>query len=108
MSEDPRKIGLKNGLRQLTSEQIRRVLSWPYPMVLDTYNYESGCYCPLAVGVGLPGKIENPTHEKVFCELSRMGYQIYNTRGIKGEFYTTDRLRDLKSAAEEVLAERGD
>lgn len=106
--EDPRKTGLKNGLRQLTSEQIRTVLSWPFPMVLDTYNYDNGCYCPLAVGVGIPARMEKPTHQKVFDELTKMGYSVYNTRGIKGDFYTCDREKDLRIAAEEVLIERGE
>ena len=38
--EDPRKTGLKNGLRQLTLEEIERVINYPGEMVLDTYNYE--------------------------------------------------------------------
>lgn len=106
MKEDPRKTGLKNGLRQLTNEQIQKVLDWPYPMILDTYNYENGCYCPLAVGAGLPGTIENPTHEKVYDKLVSLGYKVYNTRGIKGEFYINEREKDLRVAAHEVLKER--
>jgi hypothetical protein len=40
--EDPRKTGLKSGLRQLTIEQLQRVLKWPYDMVLDEVNYLDG------------------------------------------------------------------
>lgn len=102
--EDPRKTGLKNGLRQLTPEQLRRVINWPHDMVLDTYNYCDGCFCPLAVGVGLD-RMADPTHDKVFAELTAMGYKVYNTRGILGEFYTTNRRDDLILAAKEVLEE---
>lgn len=103
--EDLRKIGLKDGLRQLNVEQLNRVISYKGEMVLDTYNYEDGKFCPLAVGVGLDC-IENPTHEKVYKSLIDLGYKVYNTRGIKGEFYTTNRKEDLLIAAKEVLEER--
>ena len=106
MNEDPRKIGLKNGLRQLNIEQIKRVINYDKEMVLDTYNYHDGKFCPLAVALQLDKIIENPTHDKVFNALSEMGYKIYNTRGIKGSFYTTNRKRDLLQAAYEVLIEK--
>ena len=105
-TEDPRKTGLKNGIRQLTNEQIVRLLEWPDDLVLDTFNYLDGKYCPLAVAIGLPGQIAEPTHDKIFNELVERGYKVYNTRGICGEFYTTNRKEDLIIAAKEVLAER--
>ncbi len=104
-TEDPRKTGLKNGLRQLTIPQLERVINFPGDMVLDTYNFEDGKFCALAIGVGLD-KMSNPSHEKVFAKLSEMGYKVYNTRGIKGEFYTDNRLEDLLEAAREVLREK--
>ncbi len=103
--EDPRKTGLKNGLRQLNVNQLEKIFSYPGEMVLDTYNYHDGKFCALAIGLGLEN-MENPTHEKVYNELVKLGYNVYNTRGIKGEFYTTDRLGDLLEAASEVLAEK--
>lgn len=106
MTEDPRKTGLKNGLRQLTIPQLRRVLSYPGEMVLDTYNYQDGKFCPLAVAVGLDKTMENPSHDSVFLQLNEMGYNVYNTRGIQGEFYTTHRRDDLIVAAQEVLTEK--
>ena len=105
MTEDARKTGLKNGLRQLSSNEIKRVLDYPGEMVLDTYNYCNGKFCPLAVAVGLDNMLE-PSHEKVYNELIRKGYKVYNTRGIQGGFYTDNRLNDLLTAAKEVLAER--
>jgi hypothetical protein len=108
MNEDPRKTGLKNGLRQLTIEQLQRVIDYPGEMVLDTFNYEDGKFCPLAIGVGLDKKIIEPTHDKIFEALTSMGYKVYNTRGIPGEFYTTNRLEDLLEAAKEVLQEKQD
>lgn len=104
--EDPRKTGLKNGLRQLTIEQLQRVIDYPGEMVLDTCNYQDGKFCPLAVALELDKKIISPTHDKVFQHLTDLGYKVYNTRGITGEFYTTNRLEDLLEAAHEVLQEK--
>jgi hypothetical protein len=106
MTEDPRKTGLKNGLRQLTTEQLKTVLDYRGEMVLDTYNYQDGKFCPLAVAVGLNESMRDPTHDKVFDELTKMGYSVYNTRGILGEFYTTERQRDLMEAVKEVIKEK--
>lgn len=104
-SEDPRKTGLKNGLRQLTNEQLVRVIEWPGDMILDEYNYADGKFCPLAIGVGLDS-MPDPTHDKILAELIRLGYSVYNTRSIPGIFYTRDRKEDLLVAAREVLSER--
>lgn len=103
--EDPRKAGLKKGLRQLTREQLQRVIDYPNEMVLDTFNYQGGKFCPLAVGLNIHETMEEPSHQKVFDLLSDLGYTIFNTRGIEGSFYTTDRKRDLLIAAREVLSE---
>lgn len=104
--EDPRKIGLKNGLRQLTIEQLKRVIEYPGEMVLDSYNYHEGKFCALAIALELDKTMDNPTHDKVFNHLTSLGYSVYNTRGIKGEFYTSNRLNDLLEAAREVLEEK--
>jgi hypothetical protein len=106
MNEDPRKTGLKNGLRQLTVEQLQRVIDYPGEMVLDSCNYEDGKFCPLAVALELDKTMISPSHDKVFHTLTSMGYKVYNTRGIPGEFYTTNRLEDLLVAAKEVLQEK--
>lgn len=106
MTEDPRKIGLKNGLRQLNIEQLQRVINYPGEMVLDEFNYHEGKFCPLAIGVGLDRIMIEPTHEKVFNILTEMNYKVYNTRGIIGDFYTNNRKGDLLEAALEVLKEK--
>jgi hypothetical protein len=106
MTEDPRKTGLKNGLRQLTAEQLQRVIDYPGEMVLDSYNYADGNFCALAVALKMDETMPDPSHDKVFAELTKLGYKVYNTRGIAGEFYTTNRKEDLLEAAREVLQEK--
>lgn len=107
MTEDPRKTGLKNGLRQLTAAQLQRVIEYPGEMVLDTYNYHEGKFCPLAIGAGLDYKMNGEiTNDRVIGFLLLLGYKVFNTRGIVGEFYTTNRKEDLLEAAKEVLLEK--
>lgn len=106
MTEDLRKTGLKNGLRQLNIEQLERVVNHNGEMVLDEFNYHEGKFCPLAVGLELDKTIKYPTHDKVFSILTGLGYKVYNTRGITGEYYTNNRLKDLLEAAKEVLLEK--
>lgn len=106
MNEDARKIGLKNGLRQLTAIELQRVINYPEEMVLDTYNYEDGKFCPLAIALELDKTVTEPSHEKVYDTIIELGYKIYNTRGIVGQFYTTNRKEDLLKAAQEVLEEK--
>jgi hypothetical protein len=106
MIEDPRKTGLKNGLRQLASDQIQKVLNYSGEMVLDTYNYQDGKFCALAIALDLDKTIEEPTQEKVYDKLIEMGYKVYNTKGIEGDFHKENRLEDLKVAAREVLEEK--
>ena len=107
IEEDPRKTGLKNGLRQLNVNELRRVLGYKKAMCLDAFNYDEAgnTFCPLAIGVGIDSMLA-PSNRKVEMALTGMGYKIYNTRGIKGEFYTTYRKRDLLIAASEVLIEK--
>ena len=105
--EDDRKVGIKNGLRQLSPDQLKRVLDYEGDFCLDTWNYHDGKFCPLAVGVGLDQSFrETPTHEKVYAVLALMGFRVNNTWGRRGEFYTEDRRRDLLTAAREVLEEK--
>lgn len=106
VTEDPRKTALKNGLRQLTVGQLRRVLSYRNPMIYDQFNYADGLYCPLAVGCGLPGVMKGPTNEKVIQVLTLMGYKVNNTKGVEGAFYRHNRAADLREAALEVLTEK--
>lgn len=63
-------------------------------------------FAALAVALELDKTMESPTHDKVFNHLTSLGYSVYNTRGIKGEFYTNNRLEDLLTAAKEVLEEK--
>lgn len=104
--EDPRKAGLKKGLRQLNLLQLTRVLHYGDRMALDEGQYVEGKFCPLAVALGLPQLIKEPTNESVTATLKILGFDIYNTKGIEGKFYTDNRYKDLIEATLEVISEK--
>lgn len=105
--EDSRKTALKNGLRQLSIDQLQRVKDYDRPMALDNGNYVDGLFCPLAVGVGLDHWVVNPTNLAVSSILRSGGLKINNVSGVDGEFYQhPHRDRDLRIALEEVMAEK--
>ena len=39
---DERRVRLKQGLLQLTNDQLKTVLNYEFPMCLDTYQYDKG------------------------------------------------------------------
>jgi hypothetical protein len=54
----------------------------------------------------VPKHLDNPTNERVRDRIIDMGYDLNPMKGVKGEFYTTDRFGDLASLAKEIIAER--
>jgi len=106
MLEDPRKTGLKSGLHQLSVNQLQRVVEYKDEMVLDEFNYQDGKFCPLAIALNIHETMTEPSHNKVFEKLTSLGYKVYNTRGIEGEFYTANRKEDLLIAVNEVIEEK--
>lgn len=107
-AEDPRKIGLKSGLHQLTLAQLKRIIDYPGEMLLDEFNYHDGLFCPLAIGLNLDETMIDPSHNKVYEKLNSLGYKVNNTRSIEGTFYTTNRKEDLLIVVKEVMAEKLD
>lgn len=39
-NNDPRYIALKQGLEQLSSQQLQKILDYTKPMVFDNFNFE--------------------------------------------------------------------
>lgn len=117
VTEDPRKTALEDGLRQLRPHELERLVWWiesgnPVLLDRDEYghaNYSRGTYCPLAIAVRVPvlhGYLDDRDADVAETLTKYYGFKIYNTRGIAGEFYTTNRREDLLTAAREVLAEK--
>jgi len=86
--EDLRKVCLKIKLRQLTNEQLQKIWYHPEEPPLD-----------LEENLVEPNNI-------VLRLLAKIGFKKYETRSIKGKFYTTERKKDLAIATGEILKER--
>ena len=50
--------------------------------------------------------MDDPSSEKVGKYIETLGFDANPMTGIKGEFYTTNRVEDLKSLVQEILDER--
>lgn len=119
---DARKEALKDGLRQLNRLQLGRLLDHLEaggPLLLDrdesgdaNYSRVRDCYCPIAIAIGAPSLLTTVSVHDRDAKLrdfmqGGLGLRIANTRGVKGEFYTTHRRVDLTVAAAEVWDEKG-
>lgn len=114
---DPRRAALKKGLRQLQPYQLQHLLDHlddGKPILLDRDEegnacFSAGCYCPLAIATKMDEMYgflrEVPTDQDIATALTASGFEIYNTRGVEGAYYTTRRRRDLRRAVAEVIAE---
>ena len=105
-TEDLRKTALKNGLRQLTIDQLRRVANYNGIIACDYGNYVDGRFCAIAIGLGLDQTMTEPTNDKVRADLIARGLKIDNLKGVPGTFYTKDRRADLDRAVAEVIHEK--
>lgn len=56
--------------------------------------------------MGVPSLINNPTNETVRDLIVSLGYDLNPMKSVPGEFYTTDRMNDLKTLIREILYER--
>lgn len=110
---DPRRVAIKNGLNQLNTNQLQRILDTPAEqMVFDTYNYDesTGKYCPLATGLGFPDTYKSIV-PMTDAELKRIildwGYFLNEMSRIPGRFYTSNRAEDAVEIVRELIRERG-
>jgi hypothetical protein len=54
----------------------------------------------------VPDLIENPTDESVKNKIEELGFELCSTKGIDGEFYTVNRLQDLKLVCLDIINEK--
>lgn len=118
---DNRYIALKRGLNQLNNNQLKEILyKENHKQILcDNYNYDEKLklWCPLAIGLKVDKKIGLYTTKPVTNDLAKkiitMEGKKYNIcfnlnplRGIKGDFFSTNRIEDLLKTCEDILIER--
>jgi hypothetical protein len=121
--DDPRWRALHLGLGQLKDRQLLRIIRHVANggrMVCDTFNYDpnTDAWCPLAVGLGVPGAAaaaldqERFTNESAKAFIVKIGrhtsptFTLNPVSGIPGTFFRDDRINDVISLCRYILAER--
>ena len=109
------------GLCQLTNEQLFRILHHVQRggrMVCDAYNYDpsSDSWCPLAVGLGIPDMVAaspqsftNDSAKALITEIGRRTCPTFSLNpisGVPGSFFRDDRVNEILSVCQYILAER--
>ncbi len=120
--DDPRYRAIYDGLNQLSSREIRRILLTPDDnMVYDGCNYceETDRYCPLAVALRVPAMLSvvpraartNQLVDDLLGVVGRAlhpGFQYNQLHGIPGTFYRDRRATDICFVCIDVLRSRGE
>lgn len=100
----------KQRLNLLSIEEIERIVTHIDIVCFDTYNYnmDENTFCPLAVAMNLHEtmKVKIFTDENVGWEIAKRFNPVNVLKGVKGNFYTTNRRDDLLNLCEEVIKEK--
>lgn len=102
---DNRKQIFLDRLSVLSVQEIQRIKDNIDMICLDTFNYnaEENTFCPLAVGMNLHKSIGNPTDQKIQNEIGKRFQPVNALKGVKGDFYTSNRKKDLLEVCDEVI-----
>lgn len=119
---DLRRLAVKDGLNQLTTNQINRLIEKirldPDSVLCDNgwNDPDTGRWCAKAQALDVPSLgIVCETNEKARELIQKVGeanslagkeFSLNTTSGISGNFYTTNRLEDLAEICEEIINER--
>lgn len=105
LDQDIRYVTMRHRLSLLSTEQLQRIIDNQDELVFDEVNYDSKNhkFCPLAVGLNLHNKIQNPSDAVVKKELRKTFKPVNVMQGLKGNFFTENRKEDLLSLCQELL-----
>lgn len=104
---DARYLAVKQRFEQCSDEELQRIIDRKELLCLDTYNYDEKhhTFCPIAIAMSLDDQY-SPTDSKT-KELIAQRFQPTNIlKGIKGEFYTTNRRWDILLLCKTILERR--
>ncbi len=80
-----------------------RIIDCADILCLDTYNYDDGKYCPLAIAMNLHETISEPTDDKIKNEISKRFMPVNIIAGVEGEFFRNNRKEDILKICNELL-----
>lgn len=93
--KDERYEAIRARLSVFKSHELGRIVENRDILLTDDCNYKDGKYCPLALAMNLHNTIKNPTDSKIKAEIGRFFDPVNIVKGLRGEFYTTNRENDL-------------
>jgi hypothetical protein len=94
---DDRYRAIRRRLEKLTTVELFRIIDNTDKICLDTFNFDrrEKTYCPLALALNLHNTVSNPTDETITNEISKRFWPVNVLKGLDGEFYRNDRLKDI-------------
>ena len=90
----------------LNTDELLTILDNLSIVCFDTFNYNEGKYCPLAVAKKFHETIENPSDDLMKKLLSCFFEPVNVLKGIDGDFYKENRQQDLIKVIAHVLREK--
>ena len=110
METDQRFENIYNALNALRDQQIWNILLYEGEMCYDTYNFDPNTkrYWPFAVALGVPkaNDIETMTDQLCKEKIREEGFDTNPMSGVLGEFYTTNRKKDIELVCWIILSEQ--
>lgn len=94
---------IRDRLSTLTREEIQRIVDKVDLLCLDTFNYDEGKYCPLAVAMNLHQTVDNPTDQKIRAAIATRFTPVNVISGVEGNFYRENRKDDILKICNEIL-----
>lgn len=104
--KDLRYILCKTRLESMSSVELNRIVTRTEKMLFDTFNFNEGKFCPIAIGMNLHELIDNPTDENVKKGISERFSPTNIFKGTPGRFYTTNRKDDIVNLCKEIIGKR--
>ena len=105
--EDKRYNLAKERFESLSNEELQRVIDNQDLLLFDTFNYNEGKFCPIAIAMNLH-TLPEPTDALVKEEISRRFNPTNIFKGTAGDFYTINRKDDVIGLCKEILKTRYD
>jgi hypothetical protein len=95
---------IKGRLRELSVEELQRIVDNIDKVCFDEFNYDatSNRYCPLAVAMCLD-KILNPSDALIKEEIKKRFSPVNILKGIEGNFYRENRKEDLINLCKNLI-----
>lgn len=99
---------IKERLSSLSVSELQRIVDNIDIVCFDEFNYNAAekTYCPLAVALNLHRIVENPSDAVIADELVKRFVPVNIVKGVKGEFYTKNRKKDLLNLCLGLIEEK--